>query len=215
MLKHVQRTGAARAIRSLIPRLVLCATCVVLGAGCAVTRQSEPKRTAIEQLLISQAADNALGAMDVTSLNGKKVFLDATYFESEDKQYAIGSIRELISAGGGLLQPTADTAEVIVEARSGALSIDSGSTLVGFPEMPVPIPFSGTVLSPELPFYKVDRQFSVAKIALLAYDAKSRAHMLSTGPAAGYSHHHYYRILGFLKWTKTGLPEKRTRESRQ
>jgi len=174
-----------------------------------VTRQSEPKRTAVEQLLLSNAADSALADIDVSSLNGKKVFLEEKYFESEDKPYVLGAIRELISAGGGLLQSDAGAADVIVEARSGALSIDSGNSLVGLPEMPVPIPLSGTVVSPEVPFYKVDRQYGVARIALLAYDAKTRQHVLSTGSQAGYSHHHYYRILGFIKWTSTSLPEKK------
>ncbi len=214
MLMHSKISGAARVNRFLIPRLFAGAAALALGAGCVATRSSEPKRTAVEQLLISQAADNALGEMNVTSLAGKKVYLDEKYFESEDKQYVLGSVRELISAGGGLLQDKADTAEIIVEARSGALSIDSATTLFGLPEMPVPIPFSGTLKSPEVAFYKADRQFSVAKIALLAYDAKSREHLLSTGPSVGYSHHHYKRVLG-VKWTATGLPEKRTRESRQ
>lgn len=215
MLMYSKKLGAPRTNQLLITRLLAAAACLALGAGCVSTRQSEPKRTAIEQLLLSQAADNALGEMDVTSLAGKKVYLDEKYFESEDKQYVLGSVRELIVAGGGLLQNTADTAEIIVEARSGALSIDSGKTLVGLPEMPFPIPFAGSLVTPELPFYKADRQFSVAKIALFAYDAKSREHLLSTGPAVGYSHHHYKRLIGFIKWTATGLPEKRTAESRE
>lgn len=215
MLMFSTSQGASRADRFLIPRLMAGVACLALGAGCVSTRTSEPKRTAVEQLLISQAADNALGEMDVTSLAGKKVYLDEKYFESEDKLYVLGSVRELIVAGGGLLQEKADTAEIIVEARSGALSIDSGHTLVGLPEMPFPIPFAGSLVTPELPFYKADRQFSVAKIALLAYDAKSRQHLLSTGPSVGYSHHHYKRLLGFIKWTATGLPEKRTAESRK
>ncbi len=184
---------------------------VVIGGlttGCVVTRQSEPKRTAVEQLLLSNAADAALAGVDLSPLNGKKVYLEEKYFESEDKPYVLGAIRELISAAGGQLQDAADTADIIVEARSGALSIDSGTSLVGFPEMPVPIPLSGTVVSPEVPFYKADRQFGVARIALLAYDAKDRQHFLSTGSQAGYSHHHYYRIFGFIKWTSSSLPEK-------
>jgi hypothetical protein len=215
MLMYSKNLGALRAKRTLIARLLAAAVCLTSGAGCVATRTSEPKRTAIEQLLLSQAADNALGEMDVTSLAGKKVYLEEKYFESEDKLYVLGSIRELITTGGGLLQDAAATADIIVEARSGALSIDSGNTLVGLPEMPFPIPFAGSLVTPELPFYKADRQFSVAKIALLAYDAKSRAHVLSTGPSVGYSHHHYKRLLGFIKWTSTGLAEKRTAESRR
>ncbi len=208
MISSDVRSLSFRLSRNVFPLLALAAG-ALLAAGCVVTRQSEPKRTAVEQLLLSNAADDALSEIDLSSLNGKAVHLEEKYFDSEDKMYVLGAIRELISAAGGKLAAKPEDAEVIVEARSGALSIDSGSSLVGIPEMPVPIPLSGTVVSPEVPFYKADRQFGVARIALLAYDAKNRQHLLSTGAKPGYSHHHYFRILGFIKWTSTSLPEKK------
>lgn len=179
-----------------------------VASGCVATRQSEPKRTAVEQLLISTAVDQSLAGIDLSTLNGKAVYVDEKYFESEDKPYALGAIRELVSAAGGRLQDKPEDAEIILEPRAGALSIDSGSSLVGFPEMPVPIPLSGTVTSPEVPFYKSERQFGVAKIALFAYDNKTRQHVLSTGAAPGYSKHHYYKFFGFIRWTSTSIPEK-------
>jgi len=192
-----------------VTKLLSIAMLTTLASGCVMTRQSEPKRTAVEQLLISTAVDESLAGIDLSPLNGKAVYMEEKYFDSEDKQYALGAIRELISAAGGRLQASAEGAEIIVEPRSGALSIDSGSSLVGFPEMPVPIPFSGTISSPEVPFYKSERQFGVAKIALFAYDNKTRQHLLSTGSAPGYSKHHYYKFFGFFRWTSTSIPEKK------
>lgn len=183
-------------------------TCALFAAGCTQTRQSEPKRTAVEELLLSRAADHALANADLALLKGKKVFLQEKYFEAVDSGYVLGAVRDFMSLAGALLVDAAGDADVIVEARSGALSIDSGNSLVGIPEVPFPIPAAGTLVTPEAPLFKAERQFSVAKLALLAYDAKSRKHLFSTGTLIGKSHHHYYRILGFFRWVATELPEK-------
>lgn len=181
---------------------------LVLVAGCTQTRQSEPKRTAVEELLLSRAADHALATADFGLLKNKKVYLEEKYFEATDGKYALAAVRDFMSLAGGLLVDAAGEADVIVEARSGALSIDSGNSLVGIPEVPFPIPAAGTLVTPEAPFFKADRQFSVAKLALLAYDAKTRKHLFSTGTLVGKSHHHYFRVLGFFRWVDTELPEK-------
>jgi len=181
---------------------------LICTGGCTRTRQSEPKRTAVEELLLSRAADKALSGADFQLLRGKKVFLSEKYFNSTDKEYALGAMRDYMSIAGALLVDAADDAEVIIEARSGGLSIDSGSSLVGIPEVPFPIPAAGTLVTPEASLYKAERQYSVAKLALLAYEAKTRKHLFSTGALIGKSHHHYYRILGFFNWTATDLPEK-------
>src|SRR5829696_1805292 len=143
-------------------------------AGCLQTRLSEPPRTAVEQLLLSTAADRSLQRIDWEMFQEKKVFVDTNYFESYDKAYVLGTVRDLLSQHGALLATNANDAEIIIEPRSGALSTDSSSSLVGMPSMPIPIPFAGTFRSPELYFWKTEKVFSTAKIALFAYDQKSR-----------------------------------------
>ncbi len=189
-------------------RFTLLLLTAALAVGCAHTRQSEPKRTAVEQLLLSRAADIALARADFALLKGKKVYLEEKYFDATDGKYALGAVRDFISLAGGLLVDTAAESEIVVEARSGALSIDSGNSLVGIPDGPLPIPASGTLVTPEAPFYKVDRQYSLAKLALFAYDTKSREHIYSTGTLVGKSHHHNYRFLGLFNWVDSELPEK-------
>tara|TARA_Y100001934_G_scaffold283685_1_gene405576 strand:+ start:3683 stop:4264 length:582 start_codon:yes stop_codon:yes gene_type:complete len=185
-----------------------CLLFVILATGCVQTRQSEPKRTAVEQLLLSRAADHALSVAELAPLRERKVYVDPQYFDSEDAKYVIGTVRDAISQAGGLLVDKPEDAELIAEPRSGALSIDSGDSLVGLPQLPFPIPFTGTIQSPEVPFYKAQRQFSVAKIAMLVLDAKTRKHVFSTGVLLGKSHHHYYTFLGFFRWISTDLPAK-------
>lgn len=180
----------------------------LLSLGCTQTRQTEPKRTAVEELLLSRAADHALANADFALLDGRKVFLEEKYFEATDAKYALGAVRDFMSLAGALLVDSAVDADVIIEARSGALSIDSGQSLVGIPEVPFPIPGAGSLVFPEAPFFKSERQYSIAKLALLAYDAKTRKHLFSTGTLIGKSHHHYYKVLGFFRWVSTELPAK-------
>jgi hypothetical protein len=179
--------------------------------GCVQTRMTEPSRSAVEQLLLSTAADRSLQQAyfldDV--FKSKKVFVDTNYFESYDKPYAMGTIRDALSNHGALLVSDPKTADIIVEPRSGALSTDSTSTELGIPSMPVPIPLSGTLVTPDMYLFKTQKQFSTAKIALLAYDAKSRQHLYSSGPLVGKAYNKYYSFLLFIQITRTDIPEKK------
>lgn len=203
-MAHNNRMGAWR---SRAPAVL--GVGVILACGCAQTRLTHPKRSAVEQLLYSTAADRAWSAADAAIFGGRKVFVDTAYFESDDKMYALGTLRDVLSANGALLVPKAEDAEVIVEPRSGAYSIDSSDSLVGLPKMPMPIPFAGTVETPEVALFKSEKQFSTAKFAFLALDQKSRKHVASSGPLVGRANIKYYRVLGLIKWTKTTIPEKR------
>ena len=178
-------------------------------AGCLQTRLSEPPRTAVEQLLLSTAAERSLHQVHWDMFAEKRVFVDTNYFESYDKPYVLGTVRDLLSQHGALLATNASDAEIIIEPRSGALSTDSSSSLVGMPSVPIPIPLVATLTSPELYLWKTEKLFSTAKIALLAYDQKSRKHVYSSGPLAGKASHRYYKFLGYFSTTRTDLPEKK------
>lgn len=184
---------------------------IVLGAasGCVKYRSSEPKRTATEQLLLSTAADHALNNLDVSILKGRKVFLNTTYFDAVDKEYVIGSIRDLFFSAGVPLVDDLDGADVVVEMRSGAFSIDGADSLTGMPSLPFPVPFVGVIQSPEVPLYKAERQKAIAKFALVAYETLTRAHVTSAGPAVGTSYDIHYQILGLIKFNRTDIPEKK------
>jgi hypothetical protein len=184
----------------------------LLGSGCLQTRMTEPPRTAVEQLLISTAADRSLQQVPWEMFKGRKVFVDTNYFEAYDRGYVLGTMRDLLSIHGALLATNIGDAEVVLEPRSGALSTDSSSSLLGVPAIPVPIPFAGTFTSPELPLWKTEKHFSTAKIAVLAYEQKSRKHVYSTGPVVGRAAHKYYKLLGYLSVTRTDIPEKKRRQ---
>jgi hypothetical protein len=137
--------------------------------------------------------------------------VDTTYFDSYDAKYAIGTIRDALNRAGALLVDNVTNCEIIVEARSGALSIDSSDTLFGIPSMGLPIPLAGTLPIPEVAFYKSVNQRSIGKIALLAFAKQSGAHIYSSGPLVGKSYDKHFKLL-FVSWICTDIPEKQKKD---
>ena len=180
----------------------------LLGAACNQTGLTKPPRSAIEQLLISSAADRALAQAHWSFVHGKKIFVDRSVYESTDKDYVIGSIRDYVSINGGMLVQKLEDADYILEPRSGALSIDASSSVIGVPASSAPIPFAGAISLPEIALFKSEKQYSTAKLAILVYERDSRQHVASTGPLIGRANIKYYKILGYIGYTKTTIPEK-------
>jgi hypothetical protein len=183
-----------------------------LVAGCMTIKTTTTARSATEQLLLSTATDHALQKTGLEILSGHRVYLDGSYFDSYDSKYVLGTVRDAISRTGAILVDTASNSEVIVEARSGALAINESETLFGLPSFGIPIPLAGTVQTPEIAFYKSDRQRAYAKFALLAVARESRSHIYSSGPLDGKSYDKHSRAL-FLSWVRTDVPEAETTEA--
>ncbi|MGC9943990.1 MAG: DUF6655 family protein [Verrucomicrobiota bacterium] len=187
-------------------------TFVAAFSGCTTYQTTSPPRAATEQLLLSTSVDRALAGSHLTIFAGQKVYLDTSYFDSYDVKYATGAIRDALSRGGALLVDSAAAGDIIIEARSGALSIDNSETLFGLPSIGAPVPLAGTVALPEIAFYKADRQHAYAKFALLAFVRESRMHLYSSGDLDGKSYDKYYRLLG-ASWERTDIPEKHHSEN--
>lgn len=186
---------------------VLAAGLLIL-TGCTQTGLTKPARSATEQLLISTAAERALAKADFSIVRGKNVFVDRTYFDSYDKDYVLGTLRDYISVNGGLLVTNVESAEIVIEPRSGALSIDASSSIIGLPQSAAPLPLAGSVQLPEMALYKSEKEYSIAKIALLAYERDSKKHIASSGPLVGRANIKYYKFLGLISYTKTNVPER-------
>jgi hypothetical protein len=180
---------------------------LVLASGCTSTTQSQPPRTAIEQLLLSTAVDNALKGVRIPEVSGERVYVDTSFLESYDQGYVIGSIRALLSENGALLESNRDEAEMIIEARSGGLGTDVSDSLVGVPTIPIIIPGAGTSEFPEVVLYSSNKQATVSKIGLLGYH-KDGTNAFSTEPLVGMSHFNQYKFLLVLQLNFTDIPER-------
>jgi len=180
--------------------------------GCTTAKTTTTTRSATEQLLLSTATDHALQATSLDMFAGRKVFLDATYFESYDAKYAVGAMRDALSRAGALLTDTATNSDLIIEARSGALAVDQLDTFVGVPGVTLPIPLSGPVKTPDVPFYKSEKQLAFAKFALLVHGRQSTALIYSSGPVDGKAYDNWFQMF-FISWHRTDVSEKQiTRE---
>ena len=194
---------------ALVARAAALALLTATVAGCTTPRVSNPPRTATEELLISRAADHAADQISLGLPTGTKVFVDTQYFEGTDAKYAIGDIRDRLLKQGADLVADRKDAQVVIEARAGALSIDDDVTLYGIPSFNIPIPLSGTGLTfPEIALYKKDQRRGVAKFALTGYDAKSGTFETSAGPVFGYSYRTHYVVLLFASWIRRDLVPK-------
>jgi len=186
---------------------VLLAFAGLVSGGCSVARKTDTARTAVEQLLLSTATDRAMGNLACDALKGRKAFLDVSNLEAYDKGYVTGTLRDTLGARGVRLVADAKQADVIIEARSGALAIDGSEFLLGIPALPIPIPGAGVVQTPELAIFKRVSQEGVAKFALSSRQKETCEQILSTGPLTGDAYYNRFTIL-FIQWKSTDIPEK-------
>ena len=177
-----------------------------LASGCATSRMTSTSRTGVEQLILSTAADRAVGKLDLSGLSGRKVYVDASNFESTDKGYVVSAIRGRLGLFGALLVKEEKDAEVIAEPRSGALATDSSDSLLGVASFTVTVLGTG-LETPELALFKTVKQFATAKIAVHARERPSGKFVMATEPQAGEAYYHRYTVL-FVLFHRTDVPEK-------
>jgi len=160
-------------------------------AGCATLRQTDPPLTADEQLLISTAVDRSSAMLKPEIPPGSRVFLDATNLDADKEiviypKYTIASVRDQLLRSGFRLVDDRAQADVILELRSGAQSINEKNFLIGIPNVTVPVPLAGPMTIPEIALYKYHRLRGVSKLALVARSPDGRF-LYSTGMQYGES----------------------------
>lgn len=144
-------------------------------------------RHATEQLLESDAVDQAIAKISFKPLGGQTVFLDTSAISTikrpgfVNSDYVIGSIRQQMVAAGCLLQDSKNEAEFIVEARVGALGTNQHEVVYGIPAsstLSTAASFVPTMPQipaiPELALAKKDSQMAAAKVALFAYHRETK-----------------------------------------
>jgi hypothetical protein len=169
-------------------------------AGCGATKSF----TATEQLLMSDAVDSTIAKMDFRALSGHKIYLDTTYVIGAGKvipgvampvnlvnsDYVISGLRQQLTAAGCMLVDTREAAEVICEARCGALGTDGHSVTYGVPAnnflstASSVLPGTPTLPTiPELSLAKREMKSAAAKVSIFAYDRETREPLWQSGIA--------------------------------
>ncbi len=183
-------------ISSAVFRDIMLAACLfvtTLGTGCGTTIN----RVATEQLLLSDAIDDAVNQIDFSHFRGQRCYLDTSYLRQNpntgiiNSEYVVSSLRQQVVTAGALLQEKRADADIVIEPRVGALGTDGHEIVYGVPQggsiagaataftnTPVPVPSI-----PEIAFGKNDSQSGIAKISVFAYDRVSREPIWQSGIA--------------------------------
>ncbi|MEM6470548.1 MAG: DUF6655 family protein [Planctomycetota bacterium] len=165
--------------------LFILATC-----GCGTTKQ----HSATEQLVVSDAVDRSIQDLDFRPLSGRKVYLDTSYLRHVkgqgfvNSEYVISGLRQQVLAAGCLIQDSSNDADIIIEARIGALGADNHLVTYGIPEnnsftnAARLLPNAPTLpVIPEIAIARRDAREAAAKIAAFAYDRETRKPIWQSG----------------------------------
>ena len=185
--------------------------------NCSTVVQTYPARTATEELLISTASDHAAAKLALQIPEFSKVYIDNSNFEGIDSKYAMASIRSHLLQHGIHLIDDRKKADIIVETRAGALSMDRDTFLIGIPQFNIPIPLAtGTLPFPEIAIYGYEEQKAIAKFAITGYKVNEGTLVDAQPPQYGFSHNTKKTLLIFISWKDSDyLPEDAETDSDQ
>lgn len=190
--------------------------------GCGVNRT----RLATEQLVITDAVDQAIANIDFSALSGKNVFFDTKYLtglkfpQGANIEYVISSLRQQMLAYDCRLQDKLEDADFIVEARVGALGNDGIEQTYGVPgtaavmtasTLLMGTPIGGAV--PELSIGRRNHHMGAAKIGVFAYDRETREPVWQAGIAKGSSQAQDIWLFGFGPFERGRIYQKNTHPS--
>ena len=180
----------ARPVPRRAPGAVCAALLALVIAGCGTTKS----QTATEQLLVSDAVDRSISEIDFRALAGRKVFFDTQYIQPVkgagfvNSEYIISSLRQQMFAANLLLQENVEDADYVVEARVGALGMDSHDVVYGVPasngisSAATLVPNAPNLPAiPEIALAKRNEQLGAAKVGVFAYDRRTRAAVWQSG----------------------------------
>jgi len=187
-------------------RFLATAVACVLVASCASTTETNPGRTATEQLLLARAADRAVEHLILPLTIGSRVYVDATYFRAENSDYAISAIRQSVSEAGYALASSRDDADAVFELRAGALSLEQMRRVVGLPPVAVPINENFNVVSiPELSVYSRRDRVGIAEFTGFLYDADTGAPLGAVTPMIGEFRIRSHKVFMVIAWGQQSL----------
>jgi len=170
-----------------IPLLAL----VMSVSGCTsiTTKITGSSRAGTEELLLTGTSDRAISSIDFHPLSGHHVFLDTTQVSATDSGWIIFSLRREMARQGLLLVSDKKDAQTIVEAAVGAYGTDEVDCRISLPTSFslgfLPITTSGSDASGLI---RKNRQDAVVKLALFAYDAKTRQLVWDSNTIMNFGH---------------------------
>jgi hypothetical protein len=190
--------------------------------GCAIEQEvSRTPRTAVEQVLLTQAVEQALVNLKVQLPEGVNVDVDATGLESDRSRLRMTNadlgaidrpsrdifyIRDIVAAElgrRGYRVSARDTeSPYLVRVMAESFGTMQGKVFIGMPPVQsVLIPFS----LPELTLYKQQNQSGYARLHLDLYDNRTGEFLGSTPKLVGRAYYNQYTVLILITWNRTDV----------
>ncbi len=176
-------------------RIALLATSGCLSAGgCATIKESDTARTGVEQLLISSAVDRALDKVDFRPIANGKVYVEEKYLDCTDKNYILVALHQRLLQQHCTLAAKPEDSDVTVEIGSGGVGTDRHDLFMGVPQIPLPPP--SPISIPKMTLYERNKAMGTAKLAVVAYDTKSRQSVINSAAALARTDYKSYTLVG-------------------
>jgi len=137
--------------------------------GCTTRTVSNTPRTAIEQLLLSTAADHAVSKLHFPELSERNVYLDFSNLQAYDVEYIKSAVQTGIAENNSIIVAGPEEADYVVQVSSGGFGNEYKETLVGVPALPVP---GSAMTLPELALWKTVEQDGIIKLLITVYAGK-------------------------------------------
>lgn len=194
----------------------------LLFPGCAIEQEiSRTPRTAVEQLLLTRAVDQALTNLTLTLPPQADVHLEVSGFYIDrgrltmrdqtsgtvqdptvDFLFVRNTVAVALGRMGYRIRNRDDHPAYLVRVAIEALGTMQGLTFVGMPPIQsVIIPFA----LPELTLYKLQAQSGYARFHLDVFENLTGAYKGSSATIIGRTHYDQYTALFYITWIETDL----------
>jgi len=139
--------------------------------------------------------------------------VDDQYFAASEAKFVLGELRHRLLTRGVQLSPDRESAQIVLEVRSGGVGIDRSDYLLGLPSLVLSAGEDGDnsststpVATPELALLKNINQIGVASVAFIAYWADTGEVVHESGPFIGRTTRDDWWVFGFGPRTVGNIP---------
>ena len=188
-----------------VSHLRLLVLLAAVACGCTINKS----RMATEQLVVSDAVDRVVAQVDFSPLSRQKVYFDTKYLSgaklpgNPNVEYLTSSLRQQMLAYDCRLTDKIEEADLVVEARVGALGNDGNEATYGIPGSAAVSAAAAFATGfpapnglPELSLGRRNHQWGAAKVGLFAYDRASHQRVWQAGVATGASQARELWVMG-------------------
>lgn len=192
-------------ISKTLSKSLICLALAMGMAGCVTQRSSTTARTAVEQALLSQAAETSISEITLADVDGKRFHVKEDFFEATDGKYMLAVLNKRLARLGGMPADSEEEAELLIYPAVAHAAVDDTGILLGIPEIPLLIPGMGSVTIPELALFKYSSQKGHNRMFLNVEHADDSNPPSSTETVSAGRFYNRWTILFLISFRTTNL----------